>query len=397
MRNCIEYVLKEQKITDGHVYMTGPSPEEIKWDTVYQSFIEEKKLWNKDSGRMYNHNIISFHKDEDITHEQALEFGKEFAEKWFSGHQTLISVHQDRDHTHIHLVTNTVSYEDGHKLHNSRADLQRMKDFTNEMCVERSLTIAEKGRHFDGTAIEEGTTIAWSKDKYHLMENESKKSYVVDCAIAVMETKEECCNKEDFIERMHERGWSVTWTDNKKHITFQNENGDKVRDSNLSKSFSIDISKEALLNEFERQNEIRLAKLKADRDRAEERARAEQLDKYYTEVESAIQGNGIVGETVGSIEASNGREGQASGRGETSGPGEDTEALIRDTRADISDSRSKDRTIRDTEHKSVAIDKQSHTREAERRLEEQQRADAERRATEIKRASRRSHDHGFSR
>ena len=24
MRNCIEYVLKDQKITDGYVYVTGP-------------------------------------------------------------------------------------------------------------------------------------------------------------------------------------------------------------------------------------------------------------------------------------------------------------------------------------------------------------------------------------
>ena len=34
---------------------------------------------------MYAHNIISWHKDEQITLEQAFEFGKEFAEKWFSG------------------------------------------------------------------------------------------------------------------------------------------------------------------------------------------------------------------------------------------------------------------------------------------------------------------------
>ncbi len=44
---------------------------------------------------MYAHNIISWHKDEQITPEQAFEFGKEFAEKWFSGFQTLVAVHKD--------------------------------------------------------------------------------------------------------------------------------------------------------------------------------------------------------------------------------------------------------------------------------------------------------------
>lgn len=41
-----------------------------------QNLLEEKKMWNKDTGRMYAHNIISWHKDEQITPEQAFEFGK---------------------------------------------------------------------------------------------------------------------------------------------------------------------------------------------------------------------------------------------------------------------------------------------------------------------------------
>ena len=98
---------------------------------------EEKKMWNKDTGRMYAHNIISWHKDEQITPEQAFEFGKEFAENWFSGFQTLVAVHKDKDHIHCHLVTNSVSYEDGRKLHNTRKDLERMKQLTNQICRER--------------------------------------------------------------------------------------------------------------------------------------------------------------------------------------------------------------------------------------------------------------------
>ena len=33
----------------------------------------------------------------------------------FSGFQTLVAVHKDKDHIHCHLVTNSVSYEDGKK------------------------------------------------------------------------------------------------------------------------------------------------------------------------------------------------------------------------------------------------------------------------------------------
>ena len=98
MRNCIEYVLKESKVNENLIYVSGPfSADKITYDTVYRSFLDEKKLWDKDSGRMYAHNIISWHKDETITQEQAFEFGKEFVEKWFDGFQTLMSVHMDRN------------------------------------------------------------------------------------------------------------------------------------------------------------------------------------------------------------------------------------------------------------------------------------------------------------
>ena len=132
MRNCIEYVLRQDKTSELLTYVTGPyCHDEINYDLVYRTFLEEKKMWDKDSGRMYAHNIISWHKDEQITPEQALEFGKEFAENWFSGFQTLMAVHKDKDHIHCHLVTNSVSYEDGRKLHNTRNDLERMKQLTN--------------------------------------------------------------------------------------------------------------------------------------------------------------------------------------------------------------------------------------------------------------------------
>ena len=39
-----------------------------------------------------------------------------------------------------------------------------MKQLTNQMCRERGLTVAEKGKHFDGSQIEKGEVIAWSKD-----------------------------------------------------------------------------------------------------------------------------------------------------------------------------------------------------------------------------------------
>lgn len=292
MRNCIEYVTRGDKTRGELVAVIGPyEPDVITYDEVYQSFLEEKRIWGKDSGRMYAHNIISWHEDEPITPEQALEFGKEFAQRWFDGFQSLVGVHIDRNHVHCHIVTNSVSFMNGHKLHNTKKDLQRMKDFTNRMCVERGLSVVQKGRDFYGNELEQGTVSAWSKDKYHLMQNEAKDSFVADCGIACLDALEASCSREEFIRQMAERGWNVIWKDSRKHITFQNAEGKKVRDSNLSKTFHLDISKEALINEFERQAAAREETAQYERKFADRREWEDaELERYYREVQDAAGG-----------------------------------------------------------------------------------------------------------
>ena len=387
MRNCIEYVLRQDKTSELLTYVTGPyRHDEIDYDLVYRTFLEEKKMWNKDTGRMYAHNIISWHKDEQITPEQAFEFGKEFAENWFSGFQTLVAVHKDKDHIHCHLVTNSVSYEDGRKLHNTRKDLERMKQLTNQMCRERGLTVAEKGKHFDGSQIEKGEVIAWSKDKYNLFRQQVKDSFVADCAMAVLKALENCISKEKFIEKMKQFGWNVNWTEKRKHITFQNQEGKKVRDSNLFKTFHLDISKEGLENEFN-------GNRKKARDSANRDSRSdEELAGYYRQVEAACEGAG------GVTGASDGRERRVTGEKsedervypeisgkDTQAENGKTEAILRESRNARRNSEIKrrnssfdNRTVRNAEAESIASAEQRRFEE-QKRLEEQERARAARR------------------
>lgn len=387
MRNCIEYVLRQDKTSELLTYVTGPyRHDEIDYDLVYRTFLEEKKMWNKDTGRMYAHNIISWHKDEQITPEQAFEFGKEFAEKWFSGFQTLVAVHKDKNHIHCHLVTNSVSYEDGRKLHNTKKDLECMKQLTNQMCRERGLTIAEKGKHFDGSEIEKGEVIAWNKDKYNLFRQQVRDSFVADCAMAVLKALENCISKEKFIEKMKQFGWNVNWTEKRKHITFQNQDGKKVRDSNLSKTFHLDISKEDLENEFDRNYE----RVRAEAERTN--GADEELAGYYRQVEAACEGAG------GVTGASDGRERRVTGEKsedervypeisgkDTQAENGKTEAILRESRNARRNSEIKrrnssfdNRTVQNAEAESIASAEQRRS-EKQKWFEEQERARTARR------------------
>ncbi len=292
MRNAMEYVLRDNSLEEEYVEITGPyNGETINYDEVYQTWLAEKRMWDKDSGRMYAHNIISFHKDEQITPEQVLEISRHFVDRFFPDHQSLIAVHRDREHLHCHILTNSVSYVDGHKLHQTKKDLEIQKEFTNDLCRNRGLSIAEKGHHFDGKPIEQGEIRSWSKDKYNLLINDTKNSFVADCALAIMDVMSNCTCRDEFIAGMAGHGWSVQWEDNRKHIVFENEDGDKVRDSRIEKTFEgMEVNKEALIHEFERQNAIRLEHCGFEPELEEEREPEPEHGDAAEDIESFLSG-----------------------------------------------------------------------------------------------------------
>ena len=262
----------------------------------------------------------------------------------------------------------------------SKKDLQRWKDLINEMCRERGLSVAEKGRHFDGTEIEQGSAIAWTKNKYQLLNRDGEKktasgkqskrqpSYLLNCATAVLDSLEKSADKDEFIHEMGERGWSVNWKDSRKNITFENEQGNKVRDSNLTKTFNQDFSKEELLHELERQKEIR-AKQAARREAEQERIATEEreLDEYYRQVESAVEEL--------DTEAVDGN--RSTEEADSRSDGEDTKAVIRDARDAVRNNRSDNRAVRHAETESEIAEEQSVASAEQRRLAEQQRAEDE--------------------
>ena len=74
-----------------------------------------------------------------------------------------MAVHVDRNHIHLHMVTNSVSYIDGHKLHTTKGELEEMKQLTNRMCEERGWSTPEKGKDYHGNDLGVGHVRAWSR------------------------------------------------------------------------------------------------------------------------------------------------------------------------------------------------------------------------------------------
>ncbi len=85
----------------------------------------------------------------------------------------------------------------------------------------------------------------------------------------------------------------MIWKPTRKNITFVNEEGEKVRDRNILKSFNINVTKGELLDEFIRKNERRNGILRDDEEERIRRvAEDAELAGYYQQVQDALEETG---------------------------------------------------------------------------------------------------------
>ena len=207
------------------------------------------------------HFVQSFAPEEKIDPAQAHQIACQLAAsrpEW-QDFEVLIATHEDKKHIHTHFVVNSVSCVDGHKIQQSKAELQAMKDYSDQLCAKYGLHITEKGKTFDGQEREE--TAAFSKDTYQLLKKAEQgevKSYVQDIALAILDCREQATSRTDFVQRMNERGYGVDWQDSHKYITFtdlkrqeQGEKQCKIRNNKLEKYYNMNFGKESLEHEFE--------------------------------------------------------------------------------------------------------------------------------------------------
>lgn len=135
----VEYVADDMK-TEQRSYVSCLNCNET--DAATQ-FLETKRLWGKTDGRVCYHGYQSFGADE-VTAETAHEIGVHLAEElWGDRFEVVIATHCNTGHYHNHFVINSVSLIDGNKFYNSRADYARMREVSDRLCREFSISVIE--------------------------------------------------------------------------------------------------------------------------------------------------------------------------------------------------------------------------------------------------------------
>ena len=138
IKNIINYVLNKEK-TDDRI-ISGKDCSSLKAATEMNY---TKKQYEKTDGITYHHIIQSF-KPGEITSEKAHKIGIELAEKQFKNHEVLIATHKDKEHIHNHLIINSVSFKNGHKLIANKETLREIKLENDKICLREHLSVIEK-------------------------------------------------------------------------------------------------------------------------------------------------------------------------------------------------------------------------------------------------------------
>ena len=104
--------------------------------TATKEFLETKKLWKKNNGRLCYHGYQSF-KPGEVNAQMAHNIGVDLANRlWGDRFQVVVATHCNTGVYHNHFVINSVSFRDGGKFYNSHEDYRRMREVSDQICRE---------------------------------------------------------------------------------------------------------------------------------------------------------------------------------------------------------------------------------------------------------------------
>lgn len=250
MKGVIDYCCQDKKVFDKISNQRLISGINCDGENAFSEFLATKKAYKKTDGMNFYQYVQSFSPEENITPHQAHEIAIEFAEKAWTGYEVLVATHCDAQHIHSHFVINSVSFENGKKLRQNPNTLKSLRALSDEICRHHNLSTLEPYSK-DGMKIstrEYRTAVKGQSWKFKLMND-------IDKAMNISGSKE------DFINAMSIIGYSVTWTDGRKYITYQCPNKMKCRDIKLHNDKYLKGSME---NEFRYRQEQYFGKPQAE-------------------------------------------------------------------------------------------------------------------------------------
>lgn len=112
-------------------------------DSAYGQMLDAKCVYGKSGKRQGYHVIISFLPDKAVTPEQARFVAEGFIVDVLKGeYEAVYAIHTDKEHTHIHIIWNSVNLVTGGKYNSSKGNWKNhLQPATNKYCEMLELEI----------------------------------------------------------------------------------------------------------------------------------------------------------------------------------------------------------------------------------------------------------------
>ena len=112
----------------------------------YEDMALTKKFFHKED-KILGYHIIQSFKGKEATYKIANKIGVKLSEElWGDKYQVIVCTHINKGNIHNHIILNSVSFVDGKKYHNSKAQIAFLKDVSDRLCREYGLSIIDTRR-----------------------------------------------------------------------------------------------------------------------------------------------------------------------------------------------------------------------------------------------------------
>ena len=210
--HTVNYITRVDKTERDLIHSHNCSPELAKAN--FENVLEEYNKTNRTNRELNARMIIqSYDPNENITPEQAHEYGKEFARNYLKDDfQYIVATHHDTDHIHNHIVFNDINYKNLKIFDSTRENtLHRMRNENDLISDKYGLKVIEQTRqkhqyltHRDYVARSRGVSF--------------KQKIEDDIDLSIYESN----SYEDFLKAMADKGYEVKQG---KHLAFKSPTG----------------------------------------------------------------------------------------------------------------------------------------------------------------------------
>ena len=203
LEDVIEYAANEDK-TEQKYYVTTLGCNKR---CARDEFLRVKKRFEREGGIVAFHAYQSFAEGEttpEVAHKIGVRLAKEL---WGDRFQVVVATHVNTKCLHNHFLLNSVSFKDGKKYHDSYSSYAKMRQASDELCIEYGLSCIENPKKGREPLYEAHLSKAGMPTRYNVVK------------AAIDEAISKSCNMYEFDYHLKSIGYTTQFNPKRKYWT----------------------------------------------------------------------------------------------------------------------------------------------------------------------------------